>query len=255
MRNMIASVAFAGLGAFVIGVPLSRAGQLPHLSEQCPGAAAWLNGSHDGLSPAELKKLKSIKLSDPSLAEELAERYARDQAAEQAVIKAGVASESSAEAMKSVPMEHLLAVQKADLEWLEPIVGAHGFPTVQQVGLKGVEHAWMLVQHADMDRKFQGQVLADLKPRLTSEPFLRGDYALLMDRVRLAENKQQIYGTQFTTKNGRMVMQSTEDPARLDTRRASMGLMPIADYRCFLHVLYRMRSHSSSSPAAKPSSD
>src|SRR5690348_14187137 len=146
------------------------AGQLEQqVGAQCPSAAAWLNGDHGGLSASQRHALKSIHPSDPALAAQLAKRYARDQAAEKAVIDTHGFSESGAEAMKSAPVKHLLAIQKADLEWLKPMVNAHGFPTVQQVGVEGVEHAWMLVQHADADPDFQVKVLEELKPRLSVE--------------------------------------------------------------------------------------
>ena len=156
--------------------------------------------------------------------------------------------------MKLPEVQHLVATQKADLEWFKKIFAAHGFPTVQQVGLQGIGHAWMIVQHANMDRKFQTQVLTSLKPRLTTEPFLRNDYALLIDRVRSEDHEPQIYGTQFTTKDGRLVMKPTENEPQLDERRASMDLMQIADYRCFLKVMYQLPTHaaaSNSAPATK----
>ena len=239
-----------GLG---FGIRPALAGQFEQqVKAQCPSAAAWLKDDDGGMTAAERRALKSIHPSNPALAAQLARRYARDQAAEQAVINAHGFSESGADAMKSAPMKHLLAIQKADLEWFKPIVDADGFPTVQQVGFKGVEHAWMLVQHADVDPKFQAKVLAELKPRLSTEPFLKNDYALLFDRVRVAHHRNQLYGTQFMTKDGRMVMRPTDDVAQLDARRAGMNLMPIADYRCVVSVMYHMQSKSSAAPHTSP---
>lgn len=229
--------------------PALAGGQLEQQMEApCPSAAAWLKGDNGGLTAAQRHALKSIHPSDPALAAQLAKRYARDQAAEQTVINAHDFSESRTQATKPSPAKHLIALQKADLEWLKPIVDAHGFPTVQQIGVKGVEHAWMLVQHADADPEFQAKVLAELKPRLSSEPFLKNNYALLFDRVRIAQHQKQLYGTQFTTKDGRMVMQPTDDVAQLDARRADMNLMPIADYRCVMGAMYHMQSESSAPP-------
>jgi hypothetical protein len=251
MRNAIVLAVVAGLAA-LFGTCTVTAQELPQLKEKCPVAAAWLSTSHDGLSSQQRKKLRSIKPSDPALAEQLAQRYARDQAAEEAAVKAHAYSQSKVAAAKSPAVMHLFALQRKDLDWLKPIVAAQGFPTIQQVGPNGVEHAWMLVQHAGADPKFQAQVLAELKPRLSSEPYLRNDYALLMDRVRLAEHKPQLYGTQFTVKDGRLAMQATEGVTHLNKRRATMGLMPVSDYRCFLKVLYHMPSHPASSQSVAP---
>lgn len=222
------------------------------LQTQCPSAYAW-HESHKALSSSQKRKLELIRPADPALAAQLATRYARDQAAEHAVINGHVFSEPPAEQAKSAALKHLLAIQKADLDWFKPVVDAHGFPAIQQVGLKGVEHAWMLVQHADADPAFQAKVLADLKPQLSTEPFLKNDYALLFDRVRTAQHKKQVYGTQFGSKNGRLVMDPTEDVTQLDTRRAAMDLMPIADYRCVLETVYHMRGSAGPRPSASTS--
>jgi hypothetical protein len=77
---------------------------------------------------------------------------------------------------------------------------------------------------------------------------LKNNYALLFDRVRIAQHQKQLYGTQFTTKDGRMVMQPTDDMAQLDARRADMNLMPIADYRCILNVMYHTQPESNAAP-------
>lgn len=229
------------------------AGQLEQqVKARCPSAAAWLGSYDGGLSAAQRHALKSIHPSDPALVAQLAKRYARDQAAEQAAINAHGFNGSNADAMKSARIKQLLAIQQADLEWLKPIVNASGFPTVQEVGVEGVEHAWMLVQHADADPEFQVKVLAELKPRLSAEPFLKSDYALLFDRIRVGQHEKQLYGTQFTTIDGRLVMQPTHDMTHLDARRADMNLMPIADYRCYMGVMYHMQSGSGPSPHASP---
>lgn len=241
---VLAALVSAGMG---FGMGTARAEAIPHLSEQCPNAAAFLKAKTERRHAQE-SKLETIRPSNPALAAQLAQRFARDQAAEDGAIKAHSfdkpKSETDKQLLESKAVKHLLAVQNADLVWLKPIVAAHGFPTVQQVGLKGVKHAWMLVQHSEMDPKFQAKVLAELNSRLAAEPFLRNDYALLADRVRRAQNKPQIYGTQFTFKDGHLVMQPTEDVVHLDKRRASMNLMPISDYRCFLTVIYDVPEHA-----------
>lgn len=211
-------------------------------SQPCPAAATW-TANDNQQARAQKQKLEAIHPSDPDLAEQLGQRYALDQAAAKTLIKKSPNFDKpNPEAWK-----HLLAVHKANLVWFKPIVDAHGFPTVQQVGPKGVEHAWMLVQHAGSDPAFQDKVLAELKTQLLAEPYLRSDYALLTDRVRIAQRKPQIYGTQFTVKGGHLIMQKTEDVARLDKRRASMDLMPISDYRCTLDQMY----HTPPSPTSR----
>jgi hypothetical protein len=79
-------------------------------------------------------------------------------------------------------------------------------------------------------------VLAVLEARLEGEIRL-GDLAMLEDRVRVHEGKPQRYGGNFDLKT----MQPTpiEDPEHVDERRAQMHLMPLADYRCVMQIIYK----------------
>jgi len=52
-------------------------------------------------------------------------------------------------------------------------------------------------------------------------------YAYLTDRVQVAEGRPQVYGTQF---HNALQPLSIEDPARVDERRAEVGLPPLAEY-------------------------
>lgn len=222
-------VAFA-----LTAVPVGAKGISP--SEPCPAAAAWTN-SHNKQSAAQKLTLESIRPSDPALAEQLAHRAGRDQAARHALISKGFSTSGKPD---PAAWKKMLAVDESNLTWLKPEIKSNGFPSIKQVGLTGVEDAWLLIQHVEKDVIFQSQVLSELKPRLKSEPFLRSDYAELNDRIRLAQGKKQIYGTQLTLKNGHMILQPTEDQAHLTQRRASMGLMPMNDYMCAMQEMYHL---------------
>jgi len=55
--------------------------------------------------------------------------------------------------------------------------------------------------------------------------------ALLEDRVRLREGKPQLYGSQVTRNPaGQWEARDLEDPEKVDERRASVGLPPLAEY-------------------------
>ena len=56
------------------------------------------------------------------------------------------------------------------------------------------------------------------------------DIAYLTDRVLVASGRPQKYGTQATIENGRVVIKETEDPQDLNSRRSSLGMMPIEEY-------------------------
>jgi hypothetical protein len=122
-------------------------------------------------------------------------------------------------------------VIKADTQntaWLKQLVDRQGWPTVTQVGTDGAHAAWLLVQHADADVKFQRRCL-DLMTALPKDEVPPSKVAYLTDRVLLAEGKKQIYGTQFSVIDGRYQPRPLEDEANVDRRRAAVGLETLAE--------------------------
>ncbi len=131
-------------------------------------------------------------------------------------------------------------VKQADQEnttRLGEIIDKYGWPSIPVVGKDGSRAAWLLVQHADADPKFQRKCL-DLMAKLPKTDVSQTDLAYLTDRVLLAEGKKQIYGTQFTSSAGKWEPLPLEDPENVDKRRAEVGLQPLADYVKDLESLY-----------------
>ena len=56
------------------------------------------------------------------------------------------------------------------------------------------------------------------------------DLVYLTDRVLVARGEPQLYGTQFRSVQGGTAPAPIAEPARLDARRAEMGLGPFVDY-------------------------
>ncbi len=115
--------------------------------------------------------------------------------------------------------------------WLKVQLPESGWFRISVYGPSADKNAWLLVQHADHDVAFQKQVLSLLEPLVPLKETSPGNYAYLYDRVAVAEKRPQRYGTQ-----GRCVGDKkwkafeAEDPDQLDARRASVGLMPQAEY-------------------------
>jgi hypothetical protein len=122
-----------------------------------------------------------------------------------------------------------LRIDKENTERLAAIVEQYGWPTVTLVGKDGANAAWLLVQHADENPKFQRKCL-DLMTQAPREEVSQKDVAYLTDRVLLAEGKKQFYGTQFRLENGKCIARPLEDEANVDKRRATVGLPPLAEY-------------------------
>ncbi|MEU2930555.1 DUF6624 domain-containing protein [Streptomyces sp. NPDC007251] len=122
------------------------------------------------------------------------------------------------------------AIDRDNTAWLKMVVGQHGWPGVDLVGEEGADAAWLIAQHADHDAAFQRRAL-----ELVTHAALAGLvpailYVYLTDRVRVAQGRPQLYGTQYHddgTGTGIMAY-PIEDPKRLDERRTALGLEPHA---------------------------
>lgn len=126
-------------------------------------------------------------------------------------------------------------VDNKNTEAMKQVVAEIGWPTVSKVGKEASHDAWLLVQHADHDPKFQQECLALMKQESESE-VSPVDIAYLEDRIRVNTGQGQVYGTQFhETRNdaGNVVRyepRPIEDPDHLDERRVKVGLEPHAEY-------------------------
>ena len=170
----------------------------------------------------------------PELRMELLERVDRDQAIRNEMIRNGVTNVDAA------LQGRMTAIDSANTARMKEIVKQYGWPGPELVGVDGTEAAFLLVQHAE--HEFQKQMLP-LVERAYREKKLRGqDYALLLDRVLVAEGRPQIYGTQAKSfdqwKDKEPVFDPIEDEANVDNRRAEVGLFPMAEYRRLLKQWY-----------------
>jgi hypothetical protein len=67
--------------------------------------------------------------------------------------------------------------------------------------------------------------------------------AYLTDRVRVAEGKPQLYGTQGEYQpDGKIVPASIEDEEHVDERRQTISLGPIAEYFKQMNEFYKTQS-------------
>jgi hypothetical protein len=113
---------------------------------------------------------------------------------------------------------------------LDEIVKQHGWPKKSVFGEEASGVAFLIVQHAELD--YQKKYLPLIKDAVSQKEARRSDLAMLEDRILTREGKKQVYGTQLrlnqTTQ--RMELYPIEDEENVDSRRAAVGLEPLAEY-------------------------
>ncbi|NUT41620.1 MAG: hypothetical protein HOV86_16705 [Thermoactinospora sp.] len=131
-----------------------------------------------------------------------------------------------------VSPEQFDRVEKANTARMKQVLDQYGWPGWKMVGKDGSTAAWALVQHADLDPGFQRRGLDLLRKAVEAGDASKGDLAYLTDRVRVKDNKPQVYGTQWETDaEGKWKPQiGIENEAEVDKRRAEAGLRPLAEY-------------------------
>ncbi|MER5327022.1 DUF6624 domain-containing protein [Streptosporangium roseum] len=167
---------------------------------------------------------------DAELREELLRRVERDQA----VRTRGPAGEPLPRELA----EEWDAVDIGNTAFLKEVIAERGWPGKDMVGETGAHAAWLLAQHADQDPQFQRDCLPLLRAAVDAGQAQPSELAYLVDRVRVADGRPQVYGTQYWTHDGVFEPRLIEDPERLDTRRTEVGLSPHADYDRTMRDLY-----------------
>lgn len=198
---------------------------LPTLAEYLADAQKKLDA---GQSLADIQRSPSLagearSYAEPAFRHELGVMIDADQ---------GVRHEWAAEGGKAddALLARMKSIDAANLKSLKAFVASHGFPTVAMVGRDGVSTAFLLVQHADADPAFQQHALEQLAPLAERHELPRREFAMLQDRVLIADGKPQRYGTQAKIHDGHAVVLPVEDPANLDERRASIAMGKEAAY-------------------------
>lgn len=209
------------VGSLLLGLPI------------CPGAAASDDATRPSITP----------LSDEDLRIQLLSRRQSDQEIRRKLIDVGGTPAASSGDEAAVDAEtarvraELRRIDRENQQWLKMLIESRGWPKRSQVGAEAAQAAFLIAQHASEDLDFQKQCLA-LMQELPDHEVARPDVALLTDRVRLAEGKKQLYGSQVELRDGQWVMRPCEEPENVDQRRAEMGLPPMADYLKLIRQVY-----------------
>lgn len=119
---------------------------------------------------------------------------------------------------------------EARTERLDEILDEHGWPGHELVGEDGASAAWVIAQHSDLDVEFQRRALDLMRDAVEHDDADPTELAYLEDRVALADDGRQTYGTQIRCVDGRAEPAELAEPDRVDELRAEVGLGPLDDY-------------------------
>ena len=117
------------------------------------------------------------------------------------------------------------AIDVANMRRLAEVIDTYGWPGLHFAGAAS-QTAFLVLQHAD--HASQRKYLPAMRDAVQRNDALAGHLAMLEDRVRLADGKPQLYGSQLKTKP--LGFEPIEDEEHVDERRRSIGLEPLADY-------------------------
>ncbi len=126
----------------------------------------------------------------------------------------------------------LLAVNEANVARFAAIVDeVDAWPGLRTVGADGTDAAWMLAQHADRTNELRRGWLPRLRAAVESGDADPRHLASLTDRIAAVAGEQQEFGTiVLLASDGEIEYPlPARDAARLDARRADIGLNPVAD--------------------------
>jgi hypothetical protein len=129
-------------------------------------------------------------------------------------------------------LRNILQTDSLNYFLLQKIFDQYGFPNYDVVGENGSNSFWLLVQHQDRHPSFQDSVLIKMKIEVDAKKASSGNYAYLVDRVKVNKGQEQVYGTQMELNPAQTsyVPKSVIDPEKLNERRFSVGLGSIESY-------------------------
>lgn len=126
--------------------------------------------------------------------------------------------------------EEIRRVEGDNAAWLSGIVGRVGWIDVSRFGREAADAAFVLVQQGG-NLPLMLAVLPEIEKEVREKRRDPQNFALLFDRLQLLQGYRQRFGTQVARNDeGKLVVQALEDPARVEERRAAIGIFPLESF-------------------------
>lgn len=103
---------------------------------------------------------------------------------------------------------------------------------------------FLVIQHADL--AMQIKYLPMMKEAVKKGDVPKSELALLEDRIRIAQGKKQIYGSQIgrNPQTGKYFVKPIIEPEKVNNRRAKVGLQPIEKYVKHWGINWNIKKHT-----------
>ena len=127
---------------------------------------------------------------------------------------------------------------------IEQIIEEYGYPGKSIVGDQQSGTAFLVIQHADL--AIQEKYLPIITEAADKGEVRWSSVALLVDRVRMRQGHKQIYGSQVSRdpETGEHYFAPIENPYKIDSIRAAVGLGPIQEYGQNWNIDWDPKKHS-----------
>lgn len=163
-----------------------------------------------------------------SMGERLRRLGALDQAGREALqkVKLRDLSPDDAKQARDAIWAEINAHDRENQRALRALLPAAGWFSVAEVGRDGLHASFLIAQHAKDDPELMRLALARLRPLVGSGGISGYEWAEMFDRAALdLDGRPQRYGTQVSCQHGEpWKLRPLEDLARVDERRASLGI-------------------------------
>jgi hypothetical protein len=157
-----------------------------------------------------------------SIAAKIIDLRNADLALREKLVLNGMLSESYNAEMKNLHNENA--------KILDTIINAIGYPTIDKVGEKANEAAWLIIQHSIEQPSFMKKCAELLEIAVKERKADRKSLAFLTDRIAVLEGTPQLYGTQFDwDKDGKLSPNHFDDLSKVNERRKLLGLTTLEE--------------------------
>ncbi len=120
---------------------------------------------------------------------------------------------------------------------VKKIIDNYGWQGPDQVGKKGSQTIFLVIQHADS--LTQVTYFPVMRAAVKEGKALPRELALLEDRILTTQGKEQVYGSQVRmTDSGKFEFFPINDEPNVNKRRAAVGLDPLEDYAKHFDIIY-----------------